>query len=1027
MRKHFLLLFLMAILPLAGWAEAPTVTGTPVAPQLQFTNQEQSLVPSGLTASAGASLYYAVTETSVLAAPGWSTDTYKEAGSVAKKTVPGTYRVWYLAHSTDGTSEAAYVDVTIAPADLSSGWTIAFSMASAPYNGAIQKPTITLTKSAVTLPATAFVATWNQDPRNKGEYTVSIAANGTHTVNAPSNFTKKFTITPATINLAMTVPSPASVEYGTAHPAWASTVSGFIGEEQTALWDATKLYYEVKKGLETFTQDVLPAGNYTITPKYNGTFDNYTVVSTTANFEVTAKALTGLTVTGLDNVIYNGDVQKAANVVVKKGDDVIPADQYEVKYFASEDHRTAGTPEATVKNVATYYVSIKSKEGANYSFTINDKTYKIDKAPLIVVANDCSKTYDGTAVVPSTITYSYLGLQNLDVASDQVTEPTTKSDGCKAVASANASTTPYAIETDPTKFTSANYEFLKSTDGRLTINKKNLTITFKAATTTITYEKEYKDANPDFNASDVVFNPTTGAVVTEPTTFTWKDAHLDFTGAVGGDLNKVTGIKYNLTVARATTDENVGKKVNDLVLSKNDAAVFNNYNVNINAKHDFEITPARIYVSIKDQTKQYDGQVASIAQVTDEMLIVSNLKGDDTKAVLTTKPTATIVAADKAVKTYTVTLSNAVAANYVISYLNSRYIIEQKELTWTIPAQTLQQGEAITHLNKAGFTVTGLVGSDVDAKNDIWELKVKDALCNTTPGFINADAVTTADGIELVVKTGDAATAAAANYKFKNIISPAMPTGQLVIPAATAVVLNDTESIDNLTPTASASSDVVTFTNRQFKKGVWETLVLPFATSVRKVSQALGYAVVDMLQESGDDMNFKIYMGEIPAFTPFLVKTDADVNLNTVEFKKLTGETANIQIVKLSAANRDNLTKSNNSYNFIGQVKYEEITAAQWWSKGPKMTETHFEFDQYESGQKCKAMRAYITAKEGVTAAPNIFVEEPDGSTTAITCISADGRLVEADGWHTLNGVKLQGAPTEKGVYIKNGKKVVIK
>ena len=31
------------------------------------------------------------------------------------------------------------------------------------------------------------------------------------------------------------------------------------------------------------------------------------------------------------------------------------------------------------------------------------------------------------------------------------------------------------------------------------------------------------------------------------------------------------------------------------------------------------------------------------------------------------------------------------------------------------------------------------------------------------------------------------------------------------------------------------------------------------------------------------------------------------------------------------------------------------------------------------------------------------------------------------DGWYTLNGIRLQGAPTEKGVYINNGKKIVIK
>ena len=61
------------------------------------------------------------------------------------------------------------------------------------------------------------------------------------------------------------------------------------------------------------------------------------------------------------------------------------------------------------------------------------------------------------------------------------------------------------------------------------------------------------------------------------------------------------------------------------------------------------------------------------------------------------------------------------------------------------------------------------------------------------------------------------------------------------------------------------------------------------------------------------------------------------------------------------------------------------------------------------------------------TGEARITVEEADGSTTAISNISADGVAMKADGWYTVNGVKLPGMPTEKGIYINNGKKVVIK
>ena len=31
------------------------------------------------------------------------------------------------------------------------------------------------------------------------------------------------------------------------------------------------------------------------------------------------------------------------------------------------------------------------------------------------------------------------------------------------------------------------------------------------------------------------------------------------------------------------------------------------------------------------------------------------------------------------------------------------------------------------------------------------------------------------------------------------------------------------------------------------------------------------------------------------------------------------------------------------------------------------------------------------------------------------------------EGWYTVDGMKLDAAPTQKGVYINNGKKVVVK
>ena len=46
---------------------------------------------------------------------------------------------------------------------------------------------------------------------------------------------------------------------------------------------------------------------------------------------------------------------------------------------------------------------------------------------------------------------------------------------------------------------------------------------------------------------------------------------------------------------------------------------------------------------------------------------------------------------------------------------------------------------------------------------------------------------------------------------------------------------------------------------------------------------------------------------------------------------------------------------------------------------------------------------------------------------TGIVSIENSQLIIDNDVWHTLNGVRLNGKPTKAGVYIVNGKTVVIK
>jgi len=72
------------------------------------------------------------------------------------------------------------------------------------------------------------------------------------------------------------------------------------------------------------------------------------------------------------------------------------------------------------------------------------------------------------------------------------------------------------------------------------------------------------------------------------------------------------------------------------------------------------------------------------------------------------------------------------------------------------------------------------------------------------------------------------------------------------------------------------------------------------------------------------------------------------------------------------------------------------------------------------------AFRAFFDIREG-SAGIKAFNLNIDGSdTTEITDTDCTDQTDTDNGWWTLSGIRLNGKPTEKGVYLFNGKKVVV-
>lgn len=73
------------------------------------------------------------------------------------------------------------------------------------------------------------------------------------------------------------------------------------------------------------------------------------------------------------------------------------------------------------------------------------------------------------------------------------------------------------------------------------------------------------------------------------------------------------------------------------------------------------------------------------------------------------------------------------------------------------------------------------------------------------------------------------------------------------------------------------------------------------------------------------------------------------------------------------------------------------------------------------------ANRVYLDMRNEPAAMTRSSIGIGDDGTTAIRRIEGENKLIDDAGWYTLDGRRLQSAPTRKGVYIQNNKKIIIK
>jgi hypothetical protein len=375
-------------------------------------------------------------------------------------------------------------------------------------------------------------------------------------------------------------------------------------------------------------------------------------------------------------------------------------------------------------------------------------------------------------------------------------------------------------------------------------------------------------------------------------------------------------------------------------------------------------------------------------------------EGDKIEDIFTTLPTVTIQNGKKDAATYVVKLSGGVAPNYDLTeatYLDGQYIITPKELTATVGTQIVSV-DATELPNANGFSIEGAVEGD--------NLNAALSIVASTEAAGTFD-----DGILLTINN--------ANYTLKN------NTGKLiVVDAAEDGLVFDTNTVDiveTLQASNGATCDITikgrSTNNNGIEAKKWIGMVLPFDVTVEELVEVFGYSIIntyDKENSTAAHMKFQVEQDGIPANTPFIIKPKK--NISAAEGFTFEGVT-----IKAPATASVSVEVGGNS--FVGQYEAYTIEKKETpnstylrdggWKRAKNSDRVIVPFD------------CYITWPEGVSA-PSISIED-EGGVTKIATITTDGRIIEAEGWYTVNGMKLDAAPTEKGVYIKDGKKVVIK
>ena len=971
MKKNFLLLFLMALLPMAGWAADISTASVAVGEITYGAGGAPGVmvVWEGETLTEGT--HYEV-DTHYYADADCTTDEGTNVGQLAV----GTH----------------YVKITGIPAGGFEGSASgAFSVIQAP----------------LFLNITAVEKTYGDDPTTDYEFTV---------LDADDNEVAEAVVT--ALDIDVFVKTAAGAQF-------TPTATTAVGNYDFG-----------------FTYD--NSGNYSLERAENDE----------AQYVVAAKSIAGLTVTmAAGTYTYTGENIVTPTFTVT--DESTPVTTFNVKWFDAEiDANTSDANAVTPKNAGTYYARLTGT--GNYgNSTYNNETWKItvNQVPLTIQVNPKSKTYDGVAYTTADVEYTYGGLVDADQGKVNKASLTPKVDGADWADFKNYKEGGYVISVDASEATigdaiALNTNYVITTLSSIwTISQKALTI--KAGNVTIGYGDAITDA--EITAD--------GAIADEEEAIAGDFEATSAQAVARGAVNNVYGVQEGVyvPVRKSPADADVTALLLNYDWDIEDAVAGNL----IIGGQDFTIMPIVSSVNYDGETHAATGYVANVGTyvLTTDDIDVSTISYEYKNVTPGVTGATWVADAPFAVGIYRARVAAGVTGKGNFAEAEPKcsevqFEIQKKPITITINGATLHIGDTEANLaNHTAFSEYTLIGDETiefkpvfayDGDNLVAEGLTIDEETGKISYTTTADAFDGTDAITAEMVEGDNDND---NYNVTFV------AGDLAIADAQLILGKADAGLDLAIDEAAASGETynVTFDNSiDMLEKNWYAMVLPFDVTPAELVGKLGtYVVVNtlssstMVEKNGKqtvDVKFKLEMDNIPAGTPFIIKPAQAVNWfqdanedeendivfaaeeityeitdGTSDYATFTGTYKTGESVKWGYELDGETVDANAKYRWLCDETYGDGTRNAWLN--PK-----------SNAHELTAMEAYLILDADAEAA-RIFVEDFDGNTTSIKSLSVDDiqGLKVAEGWYTLGGVKLQAAPTEKGVYIKDGKKFVVK